>query len=538
VESYSSSKTGGITWLADSAYPALPGLLARAVATRRHGAIKSSKVRDVVHIPSDGDRPALVLKIFKARGLKQLIRSQVLGQPALREWRALGVLRLGGVAAVQAAAVGLERFFGLPARSYLATWSAEGCSSLEELLLNKKPLPGSRGSLAAGIGDIVRKMHCCGVLHKDLHAGNILVTGSGRPVLIDLHGARIHAKLSFKKRLRELASFAGAFVVHARRHDRLRFVRAYGPENLGAGTLKEAARLLGHAARDRLYDTLKKFDVRTMKPGRLFRVVRIHELKGMAERSDRAVELARFLGPFPEERLKTDGRLIHSGAGTRVYRLVWAGTAYMVKVYMKPGLQNALKGLVRASRAGQSWINHHRLMFRGISAPKAVLYLEEPFISPAGRSYMVSEWLSGHETLDRFVETGDRASFLDVLYRLARTIARMHMLFLSNRDLKAQNILVNPAGEVSVIDPDGIAPVKEPDTYIIARDLMRLNASFPPGSSVSSSDRLRFLKAYCASSGLSGSRLQALWRETFFLTWDKWQSWKRGSESPVPANPK
>jgi RIO-like serine/threonine protein kinase len=172
-------------------------------------------------------------------------------------------------------------------------------------------------------------------------------------------------------------------------------------------------------------------------------------------------------------------------------------------------------------------VNYHRLLYRGLKVPKPVLYLEEPFFAPLGRSCVVTEEAAGYSHLDRFIEDTGRSGLEAILDPLARNIARIHRLFLSNRDLKAQNILVSPALDILFIDPEGVQPMKEPATYTMARDLMRLNASFQPGGLVTTTDRLRFLKAYLAHLHPISPSVKRLWLEIYHLTLEKWAAWAR-----------
>jgi tRNA A-37 threonylcarbamoyl transferase component Bud32 len=247
----------------------------------------------------------------------------------------------------------------------------------------------------------------------------------------------------------------------------------------------------------------------------------------MAERTDRAVRLGRFLGPYPFDTLQERGKGIHKTAHTRVYELVFDENSYIIKFYVKPGIRETLRRLERGSRARRNWFNHNKLWFRQVPVPKPVLYLEEPIFAPSGRSYVVSEKAEGYVPLDEFVNGAPRFTYLAALHNLAACVARMHRFFLCNRDLKAQNILVGPRQDVLLLDPDGIAYMKDPYSYTMARDLMRINASFPMNSRVSRTDRRRFLKAYALHMGLSAGGERELWWETLMLTWNKWIAWEK-----------
>jgi tRNA A-37 threonylcarbamoyl transferase component Bud32 len=521
--------TGRISWRVDKAYPSLPERLAEALG---HGAprpLKASRVRKTFLLPPRKGGPPVVLKAYKTGGLDAMARAVFLGTPALREWRTLSLLSDHDVAVPRVVALGSETVLGLPRRSYLAMEALEDVSTLEDILLQKKPCPVPRKMLAPRVGRLVRDLHDAGVLHLDLHAANILVNRSGRPLLIDLHGARRFKSLSKAQRIRDLVSLAGSFLVHGTRTDRLRFFRAYATRLQGLSDLPMAAREVETAAWERLHRFYRKYDFRCLRPGRLFQSLETYNLSGIGERAHDTSRLLTYLGLYPHETLEEKGRRIHQTGTSRIYWIVFEGKSYVVKVYIKPGLQECLHRMAKGSRGRRNWFRYNQLRFRQIPVPRPVLYLEEPFTTTTGRSYVVVEGDVEYITLDRFVLKASRSDLLETLHRLAGCIARMHRFFLSNRDLKAQNILVGPNRDVRLLDPDGVDFMLEPRAYpsVMARDLMRLNASFPHRSRISMADRRRFLRAYSSHMRLSPGEERELWWEILFLTWNKWSAWKR-----------
>ncbi len=77
----------------------------------------------------------------------------------------------------------------------------------------------------------VRKMHDAGIVHNDLHAGNILIKNiklSPEFYYIDLNRARINGKLDRKKRMKDLARFDFS------QNEQEIFLQHYAPEGYGA----------------------------------------------------------------------------------------------------------------------------------------------------------------------------------------------------------------------------------------------------------------------------------------------------------------
>ncbi len=77
------------------------------------------------------------------------------------------------------------------------------------------------------IAEDVRKLHDAGIVHNDLHAGNVLIKNidsSPEFYYIDLNRARINGKLAPKKRMKDLARFDFS------QNEQEVFLRHYAPE--------------------------------------------------------------------------------------------------------------------------------------------------------------------------------------------------------------------------------------------------------------------------------------------------------------------
>ena len=72
----------------------------------------------------------------------------------------------------------------------------------------------------------------------------------------------------------------------------------------------------------------------------------------------------------------------------------------------------------------------------------------------------------------------------------------MHDRGLAHRDLKAANLLVGPAGDVTFIDLVGVRARRAVSFRLRVRDLTRLNASFVNSPQLTDEDRKRFLETY------------------------------------------
>jgi tRNA A-37 threonylcarbamoyl transferase component Bud32 len=88
------------------------------------------------------------------------------------------------------------------------------------------------------------------------------------------------------------------------------------------------------------------------------------------------------------------------------------------------------------------------------------------------RSYVVSELVPEASHVDvALTATSDRANLFG---RIGEAIGRLHKEGLAHRDLKAGNLLVDAAGDVILVDLDGVRMVRDLGPERAAADLARL----------------------------------------------------------------
>jgi len=105
---------------------------------------------------------------------------------AAREYRVLQALAARGVAVPRP----LELAPGAAGGWEVRMEHVPDRAPLIDVFLGIRPWPAPPARLAVELGRLFADLHAAGVRHADLHAGNVLV-GSGRPVAIDFHKARV-----------------------------------------------------------------------------------------------------------------------------------------------------------------------------------------------------------------------------------------------------------------------------------------------------------------------------------------------------------
>jgi RIO-like serine/threonine protein kinase len=196
--------------------------------------IKSGDQRKTWRVPL-GSRTVFA-KVFDERGWLDRLKRWTLGDPAVREWRALRRAEALGVAVVRCLAVG--RRDGGPPRSVVVSEGLEGAASLAEAWeqgVANGPVEERRSSASAiieAVAQLLSLAHERGFVHGDDHPNNILVRSD--PTLgldaryLDVHSARIGREpVSVRRTLESLAQLDQYFRRRATRGQRLRFLRSY-----------------------------------------------------------------------------------------------------------------------------------------------------------------------------------------------------------------------------------------------------------------------------------------------------------------------
>lgn len=156
---------------------------------------------------------------------------------ALRTWRLGHALLERGIATARPLAIVVppRRRFGAP--TYIAAEWVAGSRNLGEFAASlegdsRQTRRRRVAAVACALGTLLGRMHAAGVSHRDLKAGNLLVTESGgaaTPSIIDLDGAALSRRVSFRRRVKNLSRLAESAdaLGCATLSDRLRFLKAW-----------------------------------------------------------------------------------------------------------------------------------------------------------------------------------------------------------------------------------------------------------------------------------------------------------------------
>lgn len=427
-----------------------------------------------------------------------------------------------------------------PGECYLLTQTLPGTEPLGGFLDNELPRlprqrqPRLRQTLARELARLLARMHEAGITHHDLHAGNILVRLNRDAVelfLIDLDAVALGRPLGWKAARANLVMLNRWFSMRAGRSERLRFWREYrrlrmptAPDEL-ARELEAAtwhSNLRFWAGRDR----------RCVESNRYYRRVRTGNFVGYLVR-DLDGETVEAISQDPDAFFERAGAvLLKNSRSSTVAELELPVGGQLRPVIFKrfrvTTWTDPWRNLPRASGALRSWIQGQGLRERALptARPLAVLHRRRWGLWHEG--YLLTEKVPEAIDLRTFVDGLDAKQVRGHVEQLARLVRELHRCGLSQRDLKAANILMSPQRcpwsllppaepplrhEPWLIDLVGLTLHRRLSRRRRVQNLARLHASFLDQPLLSRTHKLRFLRVYLQW-GLLGRRgWKTWWRE-------------------------
>lgn len=195
-------------------------------------------------------------------------------------------------------------------------------------------------------------------------------------------------------------------------------------------------------------------------------------------------------GGLPPALRDPDALLSGSASGTTVRFLkqdratsvaaVGEPATWVLKRYNPRKWANPLKDLLRGPAAQRAFAAARALEARGVpTAPVTAWGVRRRWGLPVC-CCLVSKYLANTKPLVEHLQAGPADEALDAV---ARLLAKMHGAGFANRDLKAHNILVKPAGEgqgarAYLVDLDGLKRKQSVSRRLREKNLRRLRRSF------------------------------------------------------------
>lgn len=407
------------------------------------------------------------------------------------------------------------------------------------------------------LGELIARAHQAGFEHTDMHAANILVQTLGprqyRCAFVDLHSARRGDAIQDQAVLRNLAQLNQWFRRHSSLCERVRFLRAYlrwrdefeidSPHGRALGLdFSSLFRALADAAERHARALWAQRDRRDGRNGRYFARASLargwrgnffvqtkHPSAGSLV-SRRTLEPTWWVAqvtPILQALNRPDARLAKDSHSARVVRHTLDHPAGPVEVILKrPRARNWRRALVQSlppSRARRAWEMGNALLNRDVPTARPLALLEQRASVIVQDSVLVVEVVAGALDLEAHLRSEhprcSAAEWLAHKKRLARVLVsslrQLEDRRIYHRDCKAGNILIVSKPELAAvwIDLDGMRMRKRALTVAERlAPLARLHASLLQAAGLTRTDRVRFLKDYCARFGASPDAWRQAWR--------------------------
>lgn len=509
--------------------------LERWRAEGRLHAVKEAAHRAVYRVESGGR--AFFVKHYRCPRLADLAANLFRRCPAEREFANLTEAARRGIATLRPVAWGVRVRAGLAGDSFLVTEAlAHACTLREyfERVLPQSPaghLPGARRRLIDLAARFTAAIHGAGILHRDFHAGNILVAPASGPLgrdpgegppqfhLIDLLGARFTGPLPPRASLRNLAVLASAWREETSRTERWRFWRTYCAERPDLAI--DPARAADEVDRLAVAHSLRihrRRDRRSLGTNRDFTSVKTGRGEAHGVAGTDPEDLVCWLLAPDECLWRNLHRPVKLGHTSVVVEAEAGACRVALKRCRARSWWKAVTGLFRPSRARRGWCMGHALRQRGIATPRPVALCEPSRPRLLRQTYLATEWIEGAENLHlwgwRIAATAPRERSrlaARCAESVGRLVGRLHAFGAVHRDLKMSNVLVARRGErveAWLIDVDGVR-IGRPGRRRQEADLARLAVGLTAHPWVGRTLVLRFLRAYVRQF----PRAQPVWKD-------------------------
>lgn len=300
----------------------------------------------------------------------------------------------------------------------------------------------------------IATQHVLGLLQHDLHLKNFLLT---EKTIYTLDGAQIEVfpkLLSKPISMNNLALLLSQLGIDVEEYQEILF--KHYAEARGWTLKKEDCEEIFAQIKHHNQVRWKNYEKKIYRNSTDFSCVHTWQTYGMYNRHYEAPELMKFLSN-PESAFQNSHRkVLKKGRSATVIRVRLDNRDYVVKRYNMKNIWHWLRRCLRQTRASSSWRFAQKLCLFGIPTANPVAYIEQNILGLHGKSYYVTQYVSGEHAGDYFTfyagKSGKISSMIKMISHLLKNVAKVDM---THGDLKITNVLINAAERPVLIDLDG-----------------------------------------------------------------------------------
>lgn len=301
---------------------------------------------------------------------------------------------------------------------------------------------------------VIAKQHNAGLIQKDIHLGNFLITPDDVYTIdgSDLETVRQNTPLPIEKSLRNIALFFAQFPPFFDHLFKAAFYQYAQERQISAPYtlfsklqfyILEQRKVRKHNYLKKIYRECSAFVSR--KTWDHFMV---------CNREYYAKDMYRFLAA--PNMVMEEGKWLKKGNSSSVTLIQTNGHALVVKRYNIKNIFHFFKRTFRPSRAWVSWGNAHRLLFWGIPTPKPVAFMEKRWGPLRLSAYFITEYVRGPDLYHFSHDLQSKNQLLTQLNINVQTLFEsLKNAAISHGDLKATNFIVADDG-IYVTDLDAM----------------------------------------------------------------------------------
>jgi serine/threonine protein kinase len=503
--------------------------------------VKTGPHRAVYRV--DLEAGSIYVKHFLVPDVRAMARQWFRRGKGRNEGRRAIMLRAIGVDTIDPIALGEQRKRAFLFENYLITLAIPQTVPLDEFVERILPRMAPerqakvRQSLAREIAVLTAHLHDAGLIHQDFHPGNLLVRfdADDRPhlSLIDLDALRSTRRLDWRVAMKNLALLNHYFWLRCSRADRRRFLGEYlRSRKMAAADARKFALAIEDSTRRWAERLWTRWGRRCCGTNKYFKAFRQHRAWAITSR-DLDRDVAKQVLHDPIRPLDQPGvTVLKESRTTTVAEMTMSvrgrPTNVIYKRFKSKKPFEWLLNVFRPTRAWRAWRAAQHLVARGIPTPQNLAIIErtaplipiplETFLISvkADRARALSDYIA--DDLPRLALDDQRKAIRSLTKALAILLRSLHERSISDRDLKAANILIegNPAVEdprLSLIDLVGVQLLHPIPRHRRLQNLARLQVSLETVTGRTRTDALRFLRSYLVWGLCPLNDWKGLWRQ-------------------------